>query len=120
MIDTPLPAPPVSEHTVFHARMATAIFDQHLRFAAFAIGMYTLASTRWYEADFIAAGFNMLMVIVTWRVVNRIVHARCVDENRPTGGIGMLRGTAPRYATGTKLACTAAWSSRARVFRSVL
>jgi hypothetical protein len=210
MIDTPIPAPPVSERTDFHSLMSTAVseqlrekvpvatdfaslkartiappralvhrtatdlwidgltpllifvmvytvtfflldvryiytavFDRNLRFVAFAfvmgvvalnrliardgsnesmlyflalamaIGMYTLVSTTWYEVDSIAegfmnetiwwaAGFNMLVVIVTWWVVNRLVHECCVDENRTAGDIGMLRGTAQRVQSAIR------------------
>ncbi|MFP4502531.1 MAG: DUF4129 domain-containing protein [Candidatus Hydrogenedentota bacterium] len=75
---------------------------------AAAIGMYTLVSTTWYEVESIggstmnrnlwtAAGFNMLVVALTWWVVNRLVHECCVDENFTAGDVGILRGAGQRF-----------------------
>lgn len=79
--------------------------------------LYTLATTSQYDVGsvargfmddpWVATGFNTMVVITLWWVVNRLVHECCVDENLVAGDVGMLTGVARRLEAG--------WRKRAEV-----
>lgn len=90
-----------------------------------AIGMYTLATTSMYgvgsvsrnfmnDNPWLATGFNMVIVVFIWWLVNRLTHECCVDENRTAGDIGILRGTAKRIQRAVQRDPDAAEASLAR------
>jgi hypothetical protein len=72
--------------------------------------LYTLATTSSYDVGsvargfldqpWIATGFNTMVVVLLWWVVNRLVHECCVDENLVAGDVGMLTGVRKRFEAG--------------------